>query len=114
MTMATERLSASAKVPRRTKQVGVVPQAPQGVIISDACIGLAESAAELFPEGAWRRCIVHWHRNVFSHVPSTKVRETAAMLKAIHTSAVIPPKSNRTKMIRYNKRLTVSATVSSG
>jgi putative transposase len=29
---------------------------------------------------------VHWHRNIFSHVPSTKVREIAAMLKAIHAS----------------------------
>jgi len=54
------------------------------LIISDACMGLAESAAEFFPEAAWQRCIVHWYRNVFSHVPSTKVREVAAMLKAIH------------------------------
>ena len=27
---------------------------------------------------------MHWYRNIFSHVPSTKVREIAAMLKAIH------------------------------
>jgi transposase-like protein len=27
---------------------------------------------------------VHFYRNVFSHVPTTKVREVAAMLKAIH------------------------------
>jgi transposase-like protein len=54
------------------------------LIISDACMGLAESAAEFFPETAWQRCIVHWYRNIFSHVPSTKVREVAAMLKAIH------------------------------
>jgi hypothetical protein len=54
------------------------------LIISDACMGLSESAAEFFPEEAWQRCIVHWYRNVFSHVPSTKVREVAAMLKAIH------------------------------
>jgi hypothetical protein len=27
---------------------------------------------------------VHWYRNIFSHVPSTKVREIAAMFKAIH------------------------------
>ena len=54
------------------------------LIISDACIGLSESAAEYFPEAAWQRCVVHWYRNVFSHVPSTKVREVAAMLKAIH------------------------------
>ena len=28
--------------------------------------------------------IVHWCRNIFSHVPREKVREVAAMLKAIH------------------------------
>jgi transposase-like protein len=54
------------------------------LIFSVACLGLSESAAEFFPEAAWQRCIVHWYRNVFSHVPSTKVREIAAMLKAIH------------------------------
>ena len=47
-------------------------------------MGLSECAAEFFPEAAWQRCIVHWYRNIFSHVPSTKVREIAAMLKAIH------------------------------
>jgi putative transposase len=56
------------------------------LIISDACLGLAESAAEFFPEAGWQRCVVHWYRNLFSHVPSTKVREVAAMLKAIHAS----------------------------
>jgi hypothetical protein len=53
------------------------------LIISDACLGLVESAAEFFPE-AWQRCIVHWYRNASSHVPSSKVREVAAMLKTIH------------------------------
>jgi len=54
------------------------------LIISDACLGLAEAAAECFPEAAWQRCTVHFYRNVFSHVPRGKVREVAAMLKAIH------------------------------
>jgi hypothetical protein len=27
---------------------------------------------------------VHFYRNVFSHVPSTRVREVSHMLKAIH------------------------------
>jgi transposase-like protein len=54
------------------------------LIISDAFMGLCESAAEFFPDAGWRRCIVHWYRNISSHVPSTKVREIAAMLKAIH------------------------------
>jgi len=40
----------------------------------------------VLPEAAWQRCIVHWYCNVFSHVASTKVREIAAMLKAIHAS----------------------------
>jgi transposase-like protein len=54
------------------------------LIISDACLGLVESAAEVYPETQWQRCVVHFYRNVFSHVPTAKVREVAHMLKAIH------------------------------
>jgi putative transposase len=54
------------------------------LIISDACLGLIESVAEHFPDARWQRCVVHWYRNVFGHVPSDKVREVATMLKAIH------------------------------
>jgi putative transposase len=54
------------------------------LIVSDACIGLAEAAAEVFPDADWQRCTVHFYRNVFSHVPRGKMREVAAMLKAIH------------------------------
>ena len=73
------------------------------LIISDACIGLAESAAEFFPEAGWQRCIVHWYRNIFSHVPSTKVREIAAMLKAIHAGEDIV--AAREKAIRVIEKL---------
>jgi putative transposase len=54
------------------------------LIISDACMGLKESVGDFYPEADWQRCIVHWYRNIFSHVPSTKVREVSLMLKAIH------------------------------
>jgi putative transposase len=54
------------------------------LVISDACLGLVESVAEFYPDARWQRCVVHFYRNVFSHVPATKVREVAAMLKAIH------------------------------
>ncbi len=54
------------------------------LIISDACLGLKESVSEFFPEAQWQRCIVHFYRNVFSHVPHSKVKEVARMLKAIH------------------------------
>src|SRR5271165_7067640 len=73
------------------------------LIISDACLGLAESAAEFFPDPAWQRCIVHWYRNIFSHVPSTKVREIAAMLKAIHASEDIV--AAREKTVRVIEKL---------
>ena len=56
------------------------------LIISDACMGLYESAAEFYPDARWQRCTVHWYRNIFSHVPATKMREVADMLKAIHAS----------------------------
>jgi transposase-like protein len=56
------------------------------LIISDACIGLSESAADFFPDAGWQRCVVHFYRNVFSHVPRPKMREAAAMLKAIHAA----------------------------
>jgi putative transposase len=54
------------------------------LIISDACRGLVEAVAELFPQSDWQRCAVHFYRNVFSHVPNGKVAEVARMLKAIH------------------------------
>jgi transposase-like protein len=54
------------------------------LIISDACLGLVEAAAELFPEAQWRRCVVHFYRNVFTNVPKGKVADVARMLKAIH------------------------------
>ena len=73
------------------------------LVTSDACIGLAEIAAEHFPETVWQRCVVHWYRNIFSHVPSTKVREIAAMLKAIHASEDIA--AAREKAIRVIEKL---------
>ena len=56
------------------------------LVISDACRGLIEALAECFPSSKWQRCAVHFYRNVFSVVPSVKVREVAAMLKAIHAA----------------------------
>ena len=54
------------------------------LIISDACLGLVEAAAELFPDAQWQRCVVHFYRNVFSNAPKGKVADVARMLKAIH------------------------------
>ena len=73
------------------------------LIISDACIGLAESAAEYFPDAGWQRCVVHFYRNVFSHVPRPKMREVAAMLKAIHAAEDVH--AAREKALRVGAKL---------
>lgn len=54
------------------------------LFISDACLGLVDALGEVFPDGQWQRCVVHWYRNAWSYVPSGKVKEVSAMLKAIH------------------------------
>ena len=47
-------------------------------------MGLVESLSEYYPDSLWQRCTVHFYRNVFTNVPSTKVKDVVAMLKAIH------------------------------
>lgn len=43
-----------------------------------------ESVSEYYAEADWKRCVVHFYRNVFSHVSSGKVKRVSLMLKAIH------------------------------
>ena len=69
------------------------------LIISDACRGLVESIADYLPESRWQRCMVHFYRNVFSHVPSTKVREISHMLKAIHAQESRPAAQEKAEAV---------------
>ncbi len=61
------------------------------------------SAAEFFPGAAWERCNRGLVPQTFSHVPSTKLREIAAMLKAIHAGEDIV--AAREKAIRVIEKL---------
>lgn len=54
------------------------------LFIGDRCLGLLEAIGEVFPESKYQRCVVHFYRNVFSVVPRGKMKQVAAMLKAIH------------------------------
>ena len=54
------------------------------LFVSDKCLGLVESLADFYPEAKWQRCVVHFYRNIFTVVPKSKVKDVAAMLKAIH------------------------------
>jgi transposase-like protein len=49
-----------------------------------AFLGLVEALGECFPEARWQRCVVHFYRNVLRVVPTGKVREVVALLKAVH------------------------------
>jgi putative transposase len=54
------------------------------LFVSDKCLGLVENLAEFYPEAKWQRCVVHFYRNAWTAVPTGKVKDVAAMLKAIH------------------------------
>ena len=54
------------------------------LFIGDKCLGLLEAINEVFPEAKYQRCTVHFYRNVFSATPRSRMKEVAAMLKAIH------------------------------
>jgi putative transposase len=54
------------------------------LFVSDKCLGLVESLVDFYPDAKWQRCVVHFYRNVFTAVPKGKVKDVAAMLKAIH------------------------------
>jgi putative transposase len=51
---------------------------------------------------------VNWSRSIFSHVPSTKVREIAAMLKAIHVGEDIAAAQQK-KAVRVIEKAARSA-----
>jgi len=54
------------------------------LVTSDKSLGLVESLGDFFPDAQWQRCTVHFMRNVMTAVPRGKMKDVAAMLKAIH------------------------------
>ncbi len=68
------------------------------LIVSDKCLGLVENLAEFYPEAKWQRCVVHFYRNVWTAVPTGKVKEVAAMLKAIHAQET--PRQLKKRLVR--------------
>jgi len=54
------------------------------LFIGDRNLGLLEAVNEVYPDAKYQRCTVHFYRNVFSVTPRSRMKEVAAMLKAIH------------------------------
>ena len=64
-----------------TRRIEDVSEIPWGAGVSAGTVG---SIAEAFPKARYRRCTVHFCRNVLAKVPKSKRPQAAAMLKAIH------------------------------
>lgn len=54
------------------------------MIVGDKASGMAGPIAEVFPDAAYQRCTVHFHRDVLARVPKSRRAAVAAMLKAVH------------------------------
>jgi len=80
------------------------------LVVSDACLGLKEALAEVFPDADWQRCIVHFYRNVLTQVPRRKMREVALALKAIHSQEnLAAARAKATEVVKTFGKLLPSA-----
>jgi putative transposase len=71
------------------------------LVISDKCLGLVESLGECLPDVRWQRCTVHFYRNIFSVVPHGRMKEVAAMLKAIHAQEDLAEAQKKARAVAY-------------
>ena len=53
------------------------------LVVSDDHEGIKAAVAGELPGVEWQRCVVHFERNVLSHVPASSMAEVAQDLKAI-------------------------------
>jgi putative transposase len=76
----TEKGAAYASLLR-----GLIDRGLSGVrlVVSDDHEGIKAVVSGELPGAEWQRCVVHFERNVLSHVPSFSVAEVAEDLKAI-------------------------------
>ncbi len=69
------------------------------LFVGDKCLGLVETIGEVFPQAKYQRCVVHFYRNVFSVVPHGKMKDVAAMLKAIHAQEDIQSAREKSRAV---------------
>ena len=64
---------------------GLVDRGFSGVqlVVSDDHEGIKAAVSGELPEAGWQRCVVHFERNVLSHVPASEMSGVADDLKAI-------------------------------
>jgi putative transposase len=76
----SEKVAAYASLLR-----GLVDRGLSGVqlVVSDDHEGIKAAVSGELPGAGWQRCVVHFERNVLSHVPASEMGEVADDLKAI-------------------------------
>jgi putative transposase len=64
---------------------GLVDRGLSGVqlVVSDDHEGIKAAVSGELPGTGWQRCVVHFERNVLSHVPASEMSEVADDLKAV-------------------------------
>ena len=64
---------------------GLLDRGLRGVrlVVSDDHEGIKAAVAGELPRVGWQRCVVHFERNVLSHVPASSTAEVAQDLKAV-------------------------------
>ena len=67
---------------------GMIERGLRGVrlVVGDRCAGLVSTVDSMLPDAKYRRCMVHFMRNVLSKTPPTHREWASAALKCILSS----------------------------
>lgn len=68
---------------------GLLERGLRGVLLvtSDDHEAIKEAVKVELPQAAWQRCVVHFERNVLSHVPQSEMKAVASDLKVVFQAA---------------------------
>ena len=85
--LAVEAAAGERKEAYQNLLRGLLDRGLRGVelVISDDHESIKAAVVTELPRVKWQRCVVHFERNILSHVPRQEAREVAADLRAVFT-----------------------------
>jgi transposase-like protein len=83
--LAIESAAGERKAAYRNLFRGLLERGLSGVqlVVSDDHEAIKQAVATELPEALWQRCVVHFERNILSHVPARDMKEVVEDLKVI-------------------------------